>query len=528
MANKWVGVVFLMVLVAFTLQAGGTSEAAEDAPRILQAGQVGDYASLAVHRNTTQNHIYLENVYDQILFNERARGFTNEAVESFEMAPDKTSCRFTLRPTTTHDGTVANAQMVVDVWNERLASDEYGASPHYNQIGFMITRLEAVDEWTVEMEFSDPIPTLEAMMSLLSIHDIDMHRDADGNPVRLNEQPTQIGTGPFRLVEYVPGSHAYYEKFEGYWDADNVKLDGINIRFFGDNSAMIAALEAGEVDYVFRPSFDDIERFSDNPNFTVVVPDTMNSAFVLMMSPKIGITQNPLVRQAINYAINRNSIAEVVTHGMTQPIATPALPGSMAYESANEVPYDGDQRRARQLLAQSGEDLSQEILITYPSNDAAFRLICEVIADNMRAIGLNPVLDPMDNTVYAQKRVSGDFQLLPSLISGLNVHPAGLRDSFVFDPTSARLEEFFNPDIVTPENRALFERYRDTFMDALAATDDDEEARLFRSAMGILREGAWVTTLCGNANTHIMSTRVTNFTWSNQDKPVFRYVELED
>lgn len=522
--------IICLLSLSFSLYAGGVEDQAEDMEKILQVGQVGGYAGLSVYRNALPNHLFLELVYDQLVFNEKAQGYKKEAVSGYTISPDKKNLTFTLKKDmVTHDGSTANADLVVEVFRERVASDEYGASPLYNQIGSLMTAVNKIDDLTVSIDFAIPMPHIEVMMALMSISDPDMHIKDDGTKARFNEQDKQIGTGPFKLVEYVPGSHAYYEKFDKYWDADNVKLDGVRITFYGDNAAMVAALEAGEADYIFRPSFDDIIRLSSNPDFNVIVPDTKQSAFIMMMSPKEkGITQNPLVRQAINYAINRNNITQVVTGGLTTPISTPALKGSMAYAPDNELSYDGDMAKARELLAKSGEDLSQVIKITYPSNDDQFRLISELVADNMKAVGLNPVLDPMENAVYTQKRLSGEFQLLPSAISGLNVHPAGLKDSFVYDPSSPRLEEFFNPGIVSAENRQYFERYKAAFGKALVTADQDKAAEMFKEALSIIKEGSWVTTLCVNANSGIASNRVKNLTWTNQDKPVFTYVDLAD
>jgi peptide/nickel transport system substrate-binding protein len=518
-----------LLILAFPVFATGEGDQAEDAEKILQVGQVGGYRSLAVYRNTLANHLFLELVYDQLLFNEKGQGYTLEAITNYTIAESKKNLTFTLRDgLTTHDGSIANADLVIGVFKERLASDEFGATPLYNQIGKSIAAINKIVDLTISIDFSDPIPHVEVLMALISISDPDMYVKADGTIARFNEQETQIGTGPFKLVEYVPSSHAYYEKFGDYWDAENMKLDGVNITFFGDNAAMVAALEAGEVDYIFRPSYDDVKRLQNNPEFKTIVPQTNQMAFILMMSPKEGITQNPLIRQAINLAINRNNIATVVTGGFNNPISTPALPGSLAYSKANEVPYEGDLVKAKELIAKSGVDAEQVIKITYPSNDAQFELICELIADNMKTVGLNPILDPIENSVYAQKRVNGEFQLLPSLIAGLNVHPAGLKDSFVFDPTSSRLEEFFNPEKVTEENRALFENYKEVFVKALITADQDVAATLFKEALGIIKEGAWVSTLSTVSNAGIASTRVKNLTWTDQDKPVFTYVDLVD
>jgi ABC-type transport system substrate-binding protein len=407
-------------------------------------------------------------------------------------------------------------------FEERILQEDKGVAM-YGQVNQYIDDIEIVDDLTLQFTFQQPAPHWQDIMALTIIADPDMFITDEGEVALGNEEDKQIGSGAFENVEYVPGSHLYLEAHDGYWEEGVPRLDRIEIRFFGDAASMVAALEAGEIDYAFNPPFDAAQRFMDNDDYKVWVPKTNGVASILMVNPESEELRDPLVRQAINYAIDRNAINEVAYAGMGNPSSVFTLPDTLGYTEELEVPLDGDPERARELLEQAGSpDVSVDL--TYGSNNDLYRLILEVIQQNLQDVGIEASLDPVDRNVYIQKRTSQDFDILPSLIAGVNKHPAGLQDSFVFEVREDGLNDFFD-DI---EAQEPFLQYRDAFARGLSATSQEEADEAFDEALLAAKRGAWVLMLVGQPfNLAVSPSNLKGVTWTEADKPVFKYTFWE-
>ena len=148
--------------------------------------------------------------------------------------------------------------------------------------------------------------------------------------------------------------------------------------------------------------------------------------------------------------------------------------------------------------------------------------MAEVIAENLKAVGIDAKLDPVDRNVYIQKRLHQDFDLLPSLIAGINKHPACLQDSFVY--VTGKDNMFF--DDIEPQESFL--EYTKWFEKGLGAKSGEEAAEAFQKALLAAKEGAWVLIICAQPVPSLSTSKVKGFTWTEADKPVFKYTYIEE
>jgi peptide/nickel transport system substrate-binding protein len=498
------------------------TEAAQPAPapaQVLRIGQVGDLSSLEPYRNATPNYLFIENVFDQLLFNEKNQGFKPEAAESWELAADNMSLTIKLRPDmVTQDGSPVNAEMLKWDFDERVTQQDKGVAM-YQQVAPYYDSSEVVDDLTLVINFKQPAPHALDLMALMIVADPDMFVKADGSVALGNEEETQIGSGAFKFVEYVPGSHLYLERFENYWEPGSPKLDRIEITFFGDNASMMAALEAGEIDLAYRPPFEEAARFLDNPDYTVWIPQTQGLAAILMVNPEREQLRDVRVRQAISYAIDREAINQAAYAGLATATGVPVPEKSIAYSPALEIPTKADPEKAKALLEEAGAT-DVAVSITYAANNDTDRLTSEVIAANLQAVGINAQLNPVEQNIYVQSRVNQDFDLLPSVMAGGNKYPAGLEDSFVF----AHVDNKFFDDI-EPQKEYL--TYSAAFDQAMAATDPQAAAQAWQEALVAVQAGAWVDTLVGLPYIFVSTSQLKDVTWTEADKLVFKYAYLE-
>ena len=512
----------LFLTMVLLLALGGTAipgAAQDDAPR-LQAGQIGDLSSLEPYRNASPNYLFIENVFDQLLFNERAEGVGPEAAVEWEMNEDNTAVTITLREgMTTHDGSPVDAEMVAWDITNRITDPERGVAM-YNQFNPWYDSVEVVDDLTLVINFNGPTPHAADLLALLIIADPDMFVKDDGTEALGNEEDKQIGSGAFQLVEYVPGSNLTFDAFDDYWEADTPSISGVDIQLFADAATMVAALEAGEVDLIFNPPYDDAARLMDNPDFTVHVPQTQGVSYIVMVNPEREQLNDVRVRQAINHAIDRDTINQAAFAGLAIPTSVCFPPSSMAYNADDDIGSAADVETAQALIAEAGAE-GIDVAITVPSNDSAMVTIAEILVANLQEIGINASVDAVERNIWVQNRTSQEFDMLVSVIAGTNKHPAGMTDSFVYAPVDNR---FF--DDIEPQDEYI--AFQEAFNAGMAATSEEEATAAWQAASKAILDGAWSDCLVGAPFITITSSSVQGLTWTEADKPVFKYITIEE
>jgi len=161
-----------------------------------------------------------------------------------------------------------------------------------------------------------------------------------------------VGTGPFKFDKYIPDTSITCSRFEDYWQEGKPYLDKVVVTWVPDPMTASASLQAGEADAMVGNSpqiFDELKQkqFTIISGFTgaiTLIPDSKNAN-----SPLANIK----VRQAIDYAINRDALVKAKGYGMWATTYQFAAPNSSAYIS-NLAPRAYDPDKAKQLLAEAG------------------------------------------------------------------------------------------------------------------------------------------------------------------------------
>ncbi|MDQ7844307.1 MAG: ABC transporter substrate-binding protein [Armatimonadota bacterium] len=169
-----------------------------------------------------------------------------------------------------------------------------------------------------------------------------------------------VGTGPYRLVQYVPDQRTVYEAYSGYW-GPAPRTRRVITTFLSDASALAAATESGQVDIGFR-SFnpEDIRRLQRSPRVTVQRGPSLSVRYIVF-----NVTATPFddvrVRRAIAYAIDRDRIAQNVFGGINTPLYSMVPPGLWSHIQA--FPRR-DLAQARRLLSEAGYSAGRKLNIT--------------------------------------------------------------------------------------------------------------------------------------------------------------------
>jgi peptide/nickel transport system substrate-binding protein len=307
--------------------------------------------------------------------------------ESWEVSPDLTTYTFRLRKGVKfHNGEPFNAQAV------KFSFDRAGGekSTNKDKRTFASLSTQVVDENTVVVltkEIDPDFPFLLGQATAVIVEP----KSADTNATK------PVGTGPYRLENWMKGSSAVLTKWDGHRNAANVKIRRATFRFIADPSAQVAALLSGDVDAAVRGiSGRQVPPLKDNPNLQVIVSGS-RAKTILAMNNKKKPLDDVRVRRAIAAAIDRKAVIQGAVDGFGVPIGSHYVPGAPGYVDTTGVnPYNPD--KARQLLKEAGITGPLELTITLPPPSYA-RQGGEVIASQLSKVGITAKLQ---NVEWAQ------------------------------------------------------------------------------------------------------------------------------
>ncbi|MFC0408525.1 ABC transporter substrate-binding protein [Roseomonas elaeocarpi] len=288
-----------------------------------------------------------------------------------------------------------------------------------------IERVEIVDPHTIRFHTRAVDPLMVADISQVAI----IWHGLGANPSTgdFNNGKNAIGTGPYRLQSYQSGNRAEFVRNDNYWGAKPT-WEKVDYRFISNDGARVAALQAGDVQFIDAVPTADIARIKAEPHITTSQATSLRSIYLRTdfrtdgPSPYVSgpngekLDTNPLldhrVREALSIAINRKAIAERIMSGAALPTGQFMPPG--AYGFAADIqppPFDPD--RAKKLLAEAGFPNGFTITINASNdryvNDAQ---IAQTIGQMWTRIGIKAKVDTMPFAVTAQRNLRRDFSVV--------------------------------------------------------------------------------------------------------------------
>lgn len=224
-----------------------------------------------------------------------------------------------------------------------------------------------------------------------------------------NPKPDQIiGSGPFVLKEWTPGSHILLEKNADYWDQPRPHLDRVIIRLINDAGARAAALETGEGDIGHNPvALSDLERLKSVPSLKV---DDRIYAYAgqqnqLVINLENEYLKNLGVRQAIAHAINIPSLIDIVLYGYAVPSPTPISPGLPKFHNPDIGFAKFDTALSEKLLDEAGfprKGDGKRFKLRVTTNPFNPQTYSDFIAQALIKIGIEPDIQKFDFGTYVK------------------------------------------------------------------------------------------------------------------------------
>ena len=301
-----------------------------------------------------------------------------------------------------HNGEVLNADDVVFSLNRMFQATfppyQVRAKDRFNNF----EKAEKVDDLTVRVSTFKSEPLWETLINTqqLMIIPEDYTKGLTGDPNVAEDSDfeafslTPVGSGPYKITDFVPGDHYVWEKFDGFW-GEPAPFDKVTVRSIPEMATRLTALKNGEVDLITNVPPDQLAIIDADPNLKT--EGMVTQLFhVLIYNTQNPVMANPKFRQALNYAVDRNMLNEALWLGKAWVPNSHTMPefGELYMPELKTFEYDPE--KAKQLLAESGYD-GQEIRMdtsaTYYTNGL---LAMQAIAEMWGQIGIKTSINVDD------------------------------------------------------------------------------------------------------------------------------------
>jgi peptide/nickel transport system substrate-binding protein len=298
----------------------------------------------------TDREAVLRNVFDGLVGAGPHGGVVPQLATSWrKIGP--AAYEFTLRPGVKfQNGDPVTADDVVFTFQRVLTPGAIsGYSSTRKDLLGPIQRVQKIDASHVRFLYSASFPETLVLQSLVHFQIVPQKYLQQAGEQGFIAKP--VGAGPFRFVRGALNSEIVLGRYDGYW-AGPAKLRQVIFRMMPDPSSRIAALLAGEVQVIQEVPADLVGRLKGSPNVDVKTAEGTRS-YEIEFDTKAAPFNDVRVRQAVNYAINWDSILRDIYHGYGQRLATGFLPNGFGYDPSLK-PYPYDPAKARELLREAG------------------------------------------------------------------------------------------------------------------------------------------------------------------------------
>ena len=470
----------------------GEDDKKSDTPSTLVFGRGGDSTSLDPSRTTEGEAFKVTvNVFETLLnFGEEDTTIQAGLASEWEPSEDGLTYTFKLREGVKfHDGTDFNADAVVKNF-ERWANGDADTFPYYNSMfgGFKGDPGAVIESVTADGDNTVVIKLTRAQAPFLK--NIAMSMFAISSPTAFEKGDDQfernpVGTGPFKFVEWKPNETITIEKFADYWQEGLPKLDKIIFKSIPDNSARLNELMAGGIDLADGINPSDGASIEGNDKLQLFERPSMNVGYLGLTTTRPPFDKKE-VRQAMNYAIDKQAIVDSFFEGRANIAKNPMPPSISGYNDDIEG-YEYNPEKAKELLKAAGlEDGFEMELWAMPVPRPYMpdgSKVAEVIQKNLADVGITAKIVSHEWGTYLDLASKGDADAFMLGWTGDN----GDADNFLY----VLLDE----DNIGSNNYTYYknDELHKLFIEAQTETDEDKRNELYKQAQVIIHEDApWV------------------------------------
>src|SRR6266850_7923828 len=396
-----------LAVLALLLGSGAPAPAAAQPAGTLVVGLVAEPVNLdpAQVTDLNSNRVGRRVVETLVTFPDESTQIVPGLAESWTVSKDGLQYVFKLRKSVTfHDGTPLNAE-AVKFSIERQINPEHPAAkigkyPFANYFFGNVKAVEVLDSLTVEFVLKEPRASFLAVLtagaaSIVSPTAVRKHgADYPSNPV---------GTGPFKFVSWERGQKVVLEKNASYWRSP-VKIERVIYRPIVEDQARLTELLTGALDLIVSPPPDYVAQLESSGKVTMLKQVGAHVWYLGINNQKKPF-DDKRVRQALNYAVNKDAIVRDVLKGTGSLSRGPVLPNTWGADTALKA-YPYDPERARKLLAEAGYPSGFSTTLWVPESGSGMQspvAMSTIIQSNLKAVGVNVTLQTMEWGTFLAK-----------------------------------------------------------------------------------------------------------------------------
>ncbi len=327
-----------------------------------------------------------------------------------------------------------------------------------------VESIEAIDDKTVVVKTGEPYLEFLAYLNCAII--------PEGN---VPAEDGLIGTGPFKFVSRTAQENIVIERFDDYW-GEKASMEKVTFKIIENGDTLVMSLKSGAIDICAHLTSTQIAGLETDFN---ILEGSMNLVQALFLNNAYEPLQDIRVRQALNYAIDRQMILDFVADGKGSIVGSNMYPAfAKYYEDLTDL-YPYDPAKAKSLLAEAGYANGFDFVITVPSNYPFHVDTAQVVAEQLKAVGINCSIDTVEwGTWYDDVYKGRNFH---GTILGFDASDAMTAQSLLARYESSHAKNMSN---------YVSERYDEVYNAALTATDEAEQVALYKQAQTILAEDA--------------------------------------
>lgn len=433
-------------------------------------------------------HLYLgemaaQNMVFESLVVNTAEGVKPLLASSWHISDNGKTYTFTLRQDVTFsDGAKFNAQAVKLNFDAILSNYSRHA---WLEMVKQIQEVKVIDEYTVQIELKNAYYPLLVELGLtrpfrfLSPNDF-IHGETK------NGVKGYHGTGPWILAEHQKNSVAKFVRNDNYW-GDKTKSAAVYWKVMPDPQTILLALEKGDVDIVFETDSlvlvdtDTYQTFQHDSKYITKMSSPIASR-ALVLNTQRPILKDKNIRLALQYAINKQAIVDGIFND-TEVKADTLLAKTTPYCNVDITTYDYNINLAKQILEKSGwqkvsdseyrQKNGQKLQITlnFINKNAIDKTLSQAIQADLKAIGVDLVLQGEEKQIYLDRQRAGDFDMQYIVSWGTPYDPQSYVSSFRVPahadyhaqlglPEKKQLDQWISTLLITPDDNLRQQLYK--------------------------------------------------------------------
>lgn len=355
--------------------------------------------------NTAQNIDFwvFSNVFDVLIrVDNEGKALVPGLAESWEVSEDALTYTFRLRAAKFSDGSPVTSEDAAYSL-ARIRDSELSLWADSYKI---IADMQTPDPQTLVITLSGPSAPFLSTLAMPGASIVSKAAMEAAGPEAFAEAP--IGSGAFMLAEWRRGDRVILAKNPEYWDAANVSLDGVEWISVPDDNTRMLAVQAGELDAAIFVPFSRVAELQADPDLTVVINASTREDHLLLNHESEPLN-NPMVREALDYAIDKQAIIDTITFGIGE-VANSYIPKGALYYTADNGARAYDPEKAKALLAEAGvEGLAFSYVVN--AGNEVDEQIAVLLQQQLAAVGVTLNLQKVDPSQSWDMLINGEYDL---------------------------------------------------------------------------------------------------------------------